>query len=118
MIRRYLFILVLLVSFNATAAEPPLWLRYPSISPDGGTIVFAYRGDLYRVPAAGGRAVLLTVYGGHDFAPVLSHDGKWTAFASDRYGNFDVFLIPTEGGKARRLTMHSVNDFVECIIRR
>lgn len=83
MIRRCLFILVLLVSFNATAAEPPLWLRYPSISPDGGTIVFAYRGDLYHVPAAGGRAVLLTVYGGHDFAPVLSHDGKWTAFASD-----------------------------------
>jgi len=32
-------------------------LRYPSISPDGKTIVFTYKGDLYRVAAAGGTAI-------------------------------------------------------------
>jgi len=34
-------------------AGPPLWLRYPAISPDGQTIAFSYRGDIYAVPAAG-----------------------------------------------------------------
>ena len=27
----------------------PQWARYPSISPDGKTIVFTYKGDLYKV---------------------------------------------------------------------
>jgi Tol biopolymer transport system component/C-terminal processing protease CtpA/Prc len=95
---------------TALAADAPLWLRYPAISPDGSTIVFAYRGDLYRVPAEGGEAVLLTVYGGYDFAPVFSHDGRWIAFSSDRHGNFDIFLMPIDGGEASRLTMHSAYD--------
>jgi Tol biopolymer transport system component/C-terminal processing protease CtpA/Prc len=111
MIRRFLPVLVLLFAFTITFAEPPLWLRYPAISPDGQAIVFAYRGDLYRVPAEGGRAVLLTVYGGHDFMPVFSRDGQWIAFASDRHGNFDVFLMPAAGGEARRLTYHSADDY-------
>jgi len=34
--------------------------------------------------------------------PVWSRDGRQIAFASDRYGNFDVFVIPAEGGEARR----------------
>src|ERR1035438_6132467 len=29
------------------------------------------------------------------------------AFASDRYGNFDVFVMPAGGGEAKRLTFHS-----------
>ncbi len=33
------------------APENPSWLRYPAISPDGKTIVFTYKGDLYRVPS-------------------------------------------------------------------
>jgi Tol biopolymer transport system component len=43
--------------------------------------------------------------------PVWSRDGKWLAFASDRYGNFDVYVMPVAGGEARRLTYHSANDF-------
>jgi Tol biopolymer transport system component len=43
--------------------------------------------------------------------PVWSHDGKWLAFASDRYGNFDVFIMPSSGGEAKRLTYHSANDY-------
>ncbi len=31
------------------AAETPLWMRYPAISPDGKTVVFAFRGHLFTV---------------------------------------------------------------------
>lgn len=87
-----------------------MWLRYPAISPDGKTIVFGYKGDLYKVAASGGDAVPLTIHEAHDYKPVWSRDGKWIAFASDRYGNFDVYVMPSTGGEAKRLTYHSAND--------
>jgi len=43
--------------------------------------------------------------------PVWSKDGKSIAFASDRYGNFDVFVIPAEGGEAKRITFHSAAEY-------
>ena len=92
------------------ALDNPLWLRYPPISPDGGTILFCYQGDIYKVPASGGQAMPLTIGEAYDFAPVWSHDGRSIAFASDRHGNFDVFVVPASGGEARRLTWHSAGD--------
>ena len=92
------------------AQDHPLWLRYPAVSPDGGTILFCYKGDIYKVPAAGGQAFPLTISEAYDYAPVWSHDGRSIAFASDRFGNFDVFVMPAEGGEARRLTYHSASD--------
>ena len=87
------------------------WLRYPAISPDGQTIAFTYRGDLYRVSSQGGEAMPLTTHTAHDFMPVWSPDGAQLVFASYRYGNFNLFLIPAEGGEARRLTWHSADEF-------
>src|SRR5258708_8524780 len=101
--------LCLLFAAAAHAEENPLWLRYPAISPDGKTIAFTYKGDIYSVPASGGAAAPLTISEAHDFAPVWSHDGRSIAFASNRYGNFDVYVMPSTGGEARRLTFHS-ND--------
>lgn len=92
------------------AQDHLLWLRYPAISPDGGTILFCYKGDIYKVPAAGGQAFPLTISEAYDYAPVWSHDGKSIAFASDRFGNFDIFVMPASGGEARRLTFHSSSD--------
>lgn len=109
--RRWLFLAAVLVCSTAFAQITPLWLRYPSISPDGKTIVFGYKGDLYKVPAGGGQAIPLTLHEAHDFMPVWSRDGKWLAFASDRFGNFDVFIMPSSGGEAKRLTYHSANDY-------
>lgn len=103
---------VLVASAGTLAAQAaPEWLRYPAISPDGRTIAFTYKGDIYRVPASGGAASPLTLHEAHDFMPVWSHDGKSIAFASDRFGNFDVFVIPAEGGEARRLTFHSAPEY-------
>src|ERR1035438_9435931 len=87
--------------------ENPLWLRRPAISPDGKTILFTYKGDIYSVPSSGGNATPMTMSESYEFAPVWSHDGKMIAFASDRYGNFDVFVMPAGGGEAKRLTFHS-----------
>jgi tricorn protease len=94
-------------SFAQTA---PNWLRYPAISPDGSQVAFTYKGDLYLVPSAGGKATQLTFHEAHDFKPVWSSDGKQIAFASDRYGNFDVFIMAASGGEATRLTYHSADE--------
>ena len=45
----------------AGAENSPLWLRYPAISPDGQTLLFAYKGDIWSVPAASGNAIPLTL---------------------------------------------------------
>ena len=92
----------------------PLWMRYPAISPDGRTIAFSFEGHLFVVPSTGGLAQPLTAGTAVDTSPVWSPDGKSIAFASDRYGNFDVFLISAEGGLARRLTTHSADEFPVC----
>ena len=103
--------LVLIACLAAAATEqPPLWLRYPAISPDGQTLLFEYKGDIWSVPAEGGNAIPLTLSESYEFAPVWSHDGKSVAFASDRYGNFDVFVMPSDGGEAKRLTYHSTRE--------
>jgi tricorn protease len=100
---------LLFISSIVRGEESPRWLRYPAISPNGQQIVFTYKGDLYTVPASGGKAAQLTFHEAHDFMPVWSKDGSKIAFASDRYGNFDVFVMSAEGGAATRLTYHS-ND--------
>ena len=107
-----LFLLFIFTFFSVTTlmTAQPLWMRYPSISPDGKTIVFSYKGDIFKVPAKGGTAVPLTVHNAYDFKPVWSPDSKTIAFASNRFGNFDVFVIPVEGGKAKRLTFYSGNE--------
>ncbi|MBC7722123.1 MAG: PD40 domain-containing protein, partial [Pedobacter sp.] len=105
------FLLLALGCFTANAQSTPSWLRYSTISPDGKTIVFTYKGDLYKVPSTGGNAMPLTFHEAHDFMPVFSHDGKTIAFASDRFGNFDIFTIPLDGGEAKRITFHSANEY-------
>jgi len=97
---------ILLFAFAGLAQDPALWLRYPAISPDGQTILFEYKGDIYSVPSTGGTATPLTLSESYEFAPVWSHDGKSIPFASGRYGNFDVFVLAVSGGQAKRLKFH------------
>ncbi len=88
----------------------PNWVRSATISPDGTQIVFTYKGDLYKVPTAGGNATQLTYHDAHDYMAIWSKDGSKIAFASDRYGNFDVYVMDAMGGPANRLTFHSNNE--------
>ncbi len=111
-------IMVILVALLATVVvygETPLWMRYPSISPDGSRIAFSYQGDIFVVSAQGGRALQLTRHEAHDTQPIWTPDGKQLVFASDRYGNFDLFRINAEGGGAKRLTFHSGSEKPESV---
>lgn len=95
---------------TAMAQVSPNWFRQPAISPDGSQIVFCHGGDLYLVPATGGRATPLTIHEAYESSPVWSRDGSMIAFASDRAGNDDVYVMPASGGPATRLTFHSADD--------
>ena len=92
------------------AQDAPLWMRHSVISPDGTTIAFTYKGDIYTVPVAGGRAMQITTNPAYDTAPVWSPDSKRIAFASDRMGSLDVYIVAKDGGEPRRLTTHSGSE--------
>ena len=109
--KKLLFGLFMLLAGALSAQITPLWLQHPALSPDGKTIAFGYKGTLYTVSASGGTAIPLTLFDAHNMMPVWSHDGRHIAFASDRYGNFDVFVMPAKGGTPKRLTAFSVNDY-------
>lgn len=111
-IRSSLFVFLLLgaLASSASAQMEAQWNRYPAISPDGSTIVFTYRGDLYKVPVAGGEAQALTSHPAHDYKAVWSSDGERIAFASNRHGNFDIHVMSARGGEPTRLTFHSADE--------
>ncbi len=101
----------ILLYVNVQAQITPEWVRYPAISPNGSHIVFTYKGDLYVTSSTGGEEVKrLTFHTAHDYMPVWSNDSKHIAFASDRYGNFDIFTMSVKGGEATRLTFHSSDE--------
>ena len=99
------FIVILLIFWTAAvSAGNVTWLRYPSISPDGKSVVFSYGGNLYIVDSQGGEAKQITSHPAYDYAPVWSPDGKTIAFASDRFGNFDIYTVSINGGIPERIT--------------
>lgn len=98
------------VAALSVAAMPqtnPLWLRNTALSPDGKTIAFTYRGDVYTVPVSGGTARQITSNEAYETAPVWSPDGRKLAFGSMREGSMDVYITDAEGGTPVRLTTHS-----------
>lgn len=103
----------LLFATNVLAENDPLWMRYPAISPNGETIAFTYKGDLFTVPTNGGKATQLTTHPGHDTQPIWSPNGQKIVFASDRNGNFDIYVMDKEGGTPKQLTTHSANEYPE-----
>ncbi len=78
--------------------------RFPSISPDGGTIVFSWRGDLWKVPYEGGQAIRLTSHPGREHDSAWTPDGSEIVFESDRDGIVNIWAMKPDGSEIRRLT--------------
>ena len=103
-----LLVLTTLLSATVSAQERPLWMRFCAISPDGKTIAFSYKGDLYTVPVSGGTAKQLTSNPAYDSNPVWSPDGSKIAFVSDREGGaLNLFVISRDGGLPSQITTSS-----------
>lgn len=66
------------------------------ISPDGKTILFDMMGDLYSMPAGGGKATQITRGLAFDQHPRYSPDGKKILFVSDKSGAENLWYIDTE----------------------
>ena len=108
--KQFLAVAALLLSAYSYAADDAAWMRYSAISPDGSTIAFSYKGDIFTVPATGGRAYQVTTNPAHETRPVWSPDGQHIAFASDRQGSMDVYIVSKDGGIPTRLTTHSGSE--------
>src|SRR5690606_2915763 len=80
------------VEFTATEGS---WLSV-DVSPDGGTLVFDLLGDIYTMPATGGRATPLTQGMAFDAQPRFSPDGGRIVFTSDRNGGEGVWILPVD----------------------
>jgi tricorn protease len=111
-LRLFATVLLAASACPASAQEPIRFARTPDISPDGKTVAFSYLGDIWTVETIGGVARPVTMHEAHDINPVFSPDGKYLAFSSNRFGQYDVFVVPAVGGKPRRLTFDSAPDTV------
>ncbi len=86
---------------------------YPTLTPDGKTVIFSYEGDLWKTDLNNSVAVRLTAMQGEETSPRVSPDGKWLAFSSNQFGNNDVYVMPLAGGEIKQLTFHEANDQVD-----
>ncbi len=114
--KRLILIVALLTTIGATAQINPLWMRFCAISPNGETIAFSYKGDLFTVGVRGGTAHQVTTNAEYDAYPVWSPDGQSIAFASAREGSLDVYVISKDGGTPKRLTTDSGNETPLCFL--
>jgi len=106
-----ILIVLCCLSLNLGAIEAPL-PRHPAPSPDGSMIAFDWQGDIWIIGSSGGTPTRLTANPAHDMQPVFSRDGRMLAFASNRFGSFDVFVMAADGGSApRRLSFADRDDF-------
>lgn len=92
-----------------------LMASWPCLSPDGQTVAFEWRDDLWSVPAAGGLAERLTAHPARDSFPIYSPDGKTLYFCSSRAGFLQLFSMPAGGGPAAQHSFHSEGAYLEDI---
>ncbi|KQS41273.1 S41 family peptidase [Pedobacter sp. Leaf194] len=112
-ILKSLVAIVFLLPLHAFAQNQTYFAAFPALTPDAQTIVFSYDGDIWKVPAKGGLASRITAMQGEEINPKVSPDGKWMAFSSNQYGNYDVYIMPLAGGDIKQLTFNDAADEVD-----
>ncbi len=108
-----LFSIFLFQNYVRAQSQEVYFASYPTLTPDGKTVIFSYEGDLWKTDLNGSVAVRLTAMQGEETNPHVSPDGKWLAFSSNQFGNNDVYLMPMTGGEIKQLTYHDANDQVD-----
>lgn len=96
-----------------SAQEKVYFTSTPSLSPNAKTVYFSYDGDIWSADVNGGNAARITALEGEEINPRVSPDGKWLAFSSNQYGNYDVYVMPINGGQIKQLTFHQAKDEIE-----
>ncbi len=94
-------------------------IQYPSVSPDGQTVVFSASGDLWAVGVDGGMATRLTVHPGVETRSFFSPDGKLIAFESNRDGAQNIYTMSISGvgadvvgGEIQRVTVSDRSEML------
>ncbi len=105
---------------TATGVETPIheeplttyagWESYPTFSPDGSQIAFAWgdeeygNSDIYVQVVGSANPVKLTKDPARDTGPIWSPDGKWIAFFREVKDVREVRIIGPLGGPERKVT--------------
>jgi len=108
-----LFSIFALTDFATAQDHEVYFTSYPTLTPDGKTVIFSYEGDIWKADINNPVAVRLTAMQGEETNPRVSPDGKWLAFSSNQFGNNDVYVMPLDGGDIKQLTFHDANDVVD-----
>lgn len=108
-----LFSVFVFQSLVKAQSQEAYFTSYPTLTPDGKTVIFSYEGDLWKADIDNPVAVRLTAMQGEETSPRVSPDGKWLAFSSNQFGNNDVYIMPLAGGEIKQLTWHEANDEVD-----
>src|SRR5262245_38984161 len=92
----------------------------PAWSPDGRWLAFSMRGDIWKIPAAGGDAIALTAGPAYYFEPSWSPDGTRIAFAysapsglqppGQSTGNLEIGVVNANGGAVETVSPHARVD--------
>jgi Tol biopolymer transport system component len=113
---------------NNVSSVTPLVVRggmetFPAASPDGHELAYVYweeekpRSPMYGTVAEiwirdveKGEDRQITHLEADSFAPAWSPDGRTIAFASNKYGSYDIWTVSSRGGEAVNVTRHMAKD--------
>lgn len=79
------------------------WMNL-DLSPDGRDIVFDLLGDIYIIPASGGKATVLRSGHAFEVQPRFSPDGSKILFTSDAGGGDNIWIMNRDGSNAKQIT--------------
>ena len=106
--RSVLLILYMLITTNSSAQVNGRMLRYPDVSAEH--ITFVYAGDIWIVDKTGGIAQHLSSPEGMEMFPRFSPDAAHIAFNANYDGNTDIYTLPSLGGHLERITHHGMTE--------
>jgi len=100
--QRIFALLALFIGFSSIAQTR--LLRQPDMN--SNHIVFTYGSDVWAYSFQTQETKRITSTPAQEANPMLSPDGKWIAFTSNRSGTASVYIVSVEGGQPKRLTWH------------